>query len=1369
MLRRPSVAFRNSSARSIVTTASHRVGRFLLLLVFCILSSIPPAVTAQHAIPSSVATGAQAPQRTALNATLPPGLSMVQLQPEAITRMALTGADAGVIEAEPNGNAAIASPISGNPVKLKGALYPNGDIDFYSFSATAGSRVYAATMTSGSAGSSTDSQLTLLAADGITTIEFDDDNGSFATLSSSIAGATIPTDGTYFLRVSDFTAGTTSERSYELYLSVQNGAPTAETESNDTPAIANPLPASGWVSGTRSPAAATEQDWYSLNLNAGDTVFLSLDVNPERDGTVWNGRLGFALFGDAANQIVVVDDAGTGDVAPIPNNPSEALFMTVKNAGTYFAFVDSASAAVGGPTATYNLNVSVIPKQIIGTNCTTYTSTNVPQTIGPGTGLTSSTITVPGNPRIADIDVEIVLSHALMQDIDAHLRSPAGNDNGLFTDIGAAAIGGQTQMDVVFDDEAAIPPTFTVLRGLQLKPENNSTAGTASTSGAYRLAAFYGENAGGTWTLDLRDDTAGANGGTLTSWALRICEPPPPPDCPIGFTQITVFSTDFEGGAAGFTHSGAQDEWELGLPATLATTTANPVAAFNTCNSGVNCWKTDLDNTYNASSNQDLLSPNINLAGLSAPVIVTWAQRHQIETANFDHMFVDFQQVGGATPVRLYDWMDPTPISASAGTGNPQANIGGSYGWAFVTKRADSLAGLNSELRFHLDSDTTVNFGGLAIDDVTVSACRPIVTDLSVTKSVNPLTAIPGQPITYTLRFANAGPDTATSVVLTDTIPISVTNLNVTSSGATITDTGTIPAYVWQVQNLAPAQSGIITITGQLDPSIRTSGTFTNTATIRGVGDSALANNSAAAPLTVTLVPEITLIGNNVVITSGDTTPSATDDTDYGSLPLGQAITHTFTISNSGLAALNLTNLPPVVISGANAADFSVVTSPATPVAAPGTSTFAVRFIPSITGLRTATITIANNDTDEPSYTFAIQGTGTNTAPIADAGTPQSVAPSAFVTLNGSTSSDPDGHLPLTYRWTQIGGTAVVLSNTSVAQPTFTAPAATGALTFTLTVTDSFGLASTASDTVVITVVANPPNIVISGNGVPITSGDTTPSPIDGTDFGSHEIGQLISQTFTISNTGGSDLQLSGMPLVAISGANASDFSVVVEPNTPVTPGGATNLTLRFAPQASGLRSAIITILNNDGDSNAYTFTVQGNATAPVATNVYLPIVSGAPALPDLVIESLSVSNGRATIVIKNIGNATPTDAFWVDLYLNPSQPPQLNQPWQAIAAAGSAWGVTGTALQQLSPGGTLTLVTGDAYYASDYSSNTAFPTGAQVYVLVDSINLASSYGGVAEQNETNNRFGPVIVTSGTTSANRVALPALKRTGLPAR
>src|SRR4030095_4892059 len=88
-------------------------------------------------------------------------------------------------ETEPNGSAATATPIAlvGGKALVQENLFPNGDIDYYSFTGNAGDRVYAAVTTSLSAGSSTDSQVTLYATDGVTPIEFDDDNGSFAGLS----------------------------------------------------------------------------------------------------------------------------------------------------------------------------------------------------------------------------------------------------------------------------------------------------------------------------------------------------------------------------------------------------------------------------------------------------------------------------------------------------------------------------------------------------------------------------------------------------------------------------------------------------------------------------------------------------------------------------------------------------------------------------------------------------------------------------------------------------------------------------------------------------------------------------------------------------------------------------------------------------------------------------------------------------------------------------------------------------------------------------------------------------------------------------------------------------------------------------------
>ena len=91
-----------------------------------------------------------------------------------------------------------------------------------------------------------------------------------------------------------------------------------------------------------------------------------------------------------------------------------------------------------------------------------------------------------------------------------------------------------------------------------------------------------------------------------------------------------------------------------------------------------------------------------------------------------------------------------------------------------------------------------------------------------------------------------------------------------------------------------------------------------------------------------------------------------------------------------------------------------------------------------------------------------------NYAPTADAGPPQSAAPGTLVTLDGSGSSDPDDDA-LTYEWEQTGGTPVALSSSTAVSPTFTAPLAPGEmLVFTLTTTDTFGVAHSDVTTVTI-------------------------------------------------------------------------------------------------------------------------------------------------------------------------------------------------------------------------------------------------------------------------------------------------------------
>lgn len=368
--------------------------------------------------------------------------------------------------------------------------------------------------------------------------------------------------------------------------------------------------------------------------------------------------------------------------------------------------------------------------------------------------------------------------------------------------------------------------------------------------------------------------------------------------------------------------------------------------------------------------------------------------------------------------------------------------------------------------------------------------------------------------------------------------------------------------------------------------------------------------------------PEIEIRGNNVIIPNGQTATSTGNFTMFGTMSFGGTpIVKQFQIRNLSSAATTL-NVGTITISGANASDFTITALPASSVAINSSTTFDIRFNPLGVGVRTALVSIANDDTDENPSTFVI--TGNSQAPDI------SVEGNSVTIVNGDTSPSYADH-------THFGGANILLGtrtrtftikNTSAlnetlnigaitffggnaadfnvstlpastvlagAQTTFTVtfdPSALGNRTTTLRIANntpgkspySFSIQGTGSN----------PEIDVQGAGIAIVDGATTTSTANRTDFGTASIdnGSAIV-TYTIRNTGATALYVGE---ITFSGPAASSFSVTTLPATTVSTNSQTTFQVTFAPQTVGVKNARIHIINDDQNEDPYDFALTGVA-----------------------------------------------------------------------------------------------------------------------------------------------------------------------------
>ena len=406
-------------------------------------------------------------------------------------------------------------------------------------------------------------------------------------------------------------------------------------------------------------------------------------------------------------------------------------------------------------------------------------------------------------------------------------------------------------------------------------------------------------------------------------------------------------------------------------------------------------------------------------------------------------------------------------------------------------------------------------------------------------------------------------------------------------------------------------------------------------------------------------VPEITVLGNGVSIADSDSTPSGTDNTDFGSATLGGSmpVQRTFTVRNDGGSTLTTSGL--TLPTG-----FSLAEGLSTSIAPGSSDTFTVQLDTTSTGTKSGQISFTNNDGNENPFNFSITGTvnsgggGNPTNLVINGGfetgdftgwtlsgsvAPLSYGPQVFVinTAQGGQSAGgfgpvgSDGTLSQDIQTTagQHYTLDFWLANASGGPNDFTVKwsgqtllalvnqSAQGYTEYTFDVVGTSGTSNLefdfrqdpshwSLDSISVTAVGSQapavPEITVLGNGVSIADSDSTPSGTDNTDFGSATLGgsMPVQRTFTVRNDGGSTLTTSGLTL-------PTGFSLAEGLSTSIAPGSSDTFTVQLDTTSTGTKSGQISFTNNDGNENPFNFSITGTVNSGGGGNPTNLVING--------------------------------------------------------------------------------------------------------------------------------------------------------------
>ncbi len=535
---------------------------------------------------------------------------------------------------------------------------------------------------------------------------------------------------------------------------------------------------------------------------------------------------------------------------------------------------------------------------------------------------------------------------------------------------------------------------------------------------------------------------------------------------------------------------------------------------------------------------------------------------------------------------------------------------------------------------------TLTNTGNASLTLTSVTLTGANAADFTLTNACSGALATSAHcPLTVTFKPTAAGPRTAairiassaasspttitltgTAVAATPTLSLSLTSLTFASQTVgftsaaqtvTLTNSGTGTLNLTGI-TLAGANAADYTLANACPASLAASAhctftsTFKPTAAGTRIATISIASNADSSPNTITLTG--TGIAPGFSLSTGD----LNFDTLVGSTSAPQTVT----LTNNSAGILNLTS---ITLSGAHAADYTLVNSCPSSLAASAHCTFTITFRPSALGIRAAAITITSNASSTP-YTYPLSGVGTapgislSAASLTFASqTIGSASPAQTFTLTNSGT----GTLNLT-SITLAGANAADYSLVNACPATL---AASAHCTFTVAFKPTAAGTRIAAVSIVSNATSSPNTIALTGTG-------TTPaislSPTSIT-FASQPVGSAsAAQTVTLTNSGTGALNLTG---ITLSGANAADYSLTNACPASLAVSAHCAFSVTFNPMAAGTRTAAVTITSNA--TTASTIPLTGIATT-----------SSSPSSITLSTNSLAFTNYAVSL---NTTGGTPT------------------------------------------------------------------------------------------------------------------------------